>query len=262
MTLARSFASLLVLAAALSACGSAGDDAEVDLAADSSEGTSSSTSLLALGTDVANPTAPAATPEAMAATALANSGAVLMPAGCAVGRVQGASVTWTLTSCTGPYGLVNANGTLVATYSARTPTGFTVRVTGDLTLNRARVQPDATAIVTVAGTSRTARVTVNGHGTGPRGVAYQNSGSYTATWDGSCLGLDGSVTTSGGGASGTVTFANYRRCRGRCPAAGGAVSLSGSGGASVRIAFSGGATATATGARGRTVTVPLYCVAE
>jgi hypothetical protein len=107
-------------------------------------------------------------------------------------------------------------------------------------------------------------VTVNGRGTGPRGVAYSNTGMYTATWDGSCLGLSGAVTTAGGGASGTLTFASFRRCRGVCPDSGGRITLAGSGGRTVTLAYNGSATATATvsGSTTRTYSIPLYCAAQ
>ena len=254
---------LFALTAALNAC-AVDDQADADLAADSSEGTSTTSSLLTLATDSADPSMTAATPAAMATTALTNAGRYLLPAGCATGSVAGATVTWSLRNCTGPYGLVNTSGTLVATYSDRTATGFTVRVTGDLTINRGRHQPDATAVITVAGASRTAAVTVNGRGTGPRGVAYSNTGMYTATWDGSCLGLSGAVTTAGGGASGTLTFASFRRCRGVCPDSGGRITLAGSGGRTVTLAYNGSATATATvrGSTTRTYSIPLYCAAQ
>jgi len=101
-------------------------------------------------------------------------------------------------------------------------------------------------------------VTVNGSGTGPRGTAYTTSGGYTSTWDGNGLGVHGAVTVTANGQSLTVTASNWSRCRGECPAAGGSVSITAPGG-SATIAYSGGPTATATGPRGRTATVALFC---
>lgn len=255
------YAISMILCAAMIGCGT-DDELESDLAADTSDGTATASSAISIATEAAGSLPAGVTPEAMAAAALTNSGQVLTPAGCAVGQVSGATITWTLTNCTGRHGLVNANGTLVATYSNRTATGFTVRVTGDLTLNRAHHLPDATAVVNTSGDTRRAQVTVNGHGTGPRGVAYQNSGSYTASWDGSCLSIDGSITCSGGGASGTLAFSGWRRCQGRCPDAGGRVSITGPDGNTATIAYNGTATAAATGARGRSYSIPLYCAAQ
>ena len=150
------------------------------------------------------------------------------------------------------------NGTLNLTFSERSATGWTVRSSGELTLNRAVHRPNATAVVSFAGGVRTARVTVNGSGTGPRGTAYTTAGSYTSTWDGTCLGVDGTVAVTANAQTLTVTVSNWRRCRGACPEAGGSLALSAPGGTAT-IAYSGGPTATVTGPRGRSGTLALFC---
>ncbi len=246
---------LPLLSLAVTACGADLDAEDYNAAADGMDGANVTSSVLAV---VSEPASAAMTAEAAAMASSQRASTFFQPAGCVVATPSGATVAYTFTNCTGPYGLVRVNGTVNATFSNRTATGWTVRVTGEVTMNRAVHRPDATSVVSFTGSTRTAMVTVNGSGTGPRGVAYANAGGYTTTWDGNCLGVNGAVTVTANGQSLTVTASNWRRCRGECPQAGGSVSISAPGG-SATIAYSGGATATATNARGRTATVALFC---
>jgi hypothetical protein len=241
----------------LSAVACGGDSSDTDDIATSSDAIEGTSDTQALVATVLDPVAAAPTPEAAATMAAAAASTYYQPAGCVVATTAGATATYQFTNCRGPYGLVNLNGSLTARYVSRSATGWTVQVTGSLQANSTTLRPDATATVSAVGASRTATVTVAGGGTGRRGVSYSNRGTYTATWDGTCFGISGSVTsTASTGAAATFTATGYRRCRGQCPDAGGVLSVSGEGGA-VTITYSGGATATVTGAR--TSTVRLFC---
>ncbi|MFO0626076.1 MAG: hypothetical protein U0325_10705 [Polyangiales bacterium] len=254
-TLGATAALMLVL----NACGGTvgDDDADVASGADTLEATAQTQALLSLTTDV---TSGAVGAEMAATVAAQNTGAVLQPAGCVQAQAVGAAVNYTFTNCTGPYGLVNVSGTLRATFSNVTPVSRTIVVTGELTANRITLRPNATAQVTFMGGTRLATVTVAGGGSTPRPSTFTNSGTYMSSWDGTCFGLSGRVTSTGsGGASVTVDVSSYRRCRGGCPDVGGRVTVSSARGASVTLQYNGGASATLTGSRGRSVNVALYC---
>lgn len=258
MTSLRSGTALLVCLAVTACNGDLAfdDDLDVGVGADSVEGTAQTQALLSVSSDAAM----GAIGAEMAATVAAqNSGTFFQPMGCLATQRNGATVVYTFTNCTGPYGLVNLNGTVNATFSNVTPTARTVTVTGEVRANRFTLRPNASAQITYMGTTRLATVTLMGGGTSPRGNTWTNAGTYMTSWNGTCLGLSGRVTSTANGASVTVDVSNYNRCRGGCPDAGGRVTVTSSRGASVSVSYSGGATATLTGTRGRSSTVALYC---
>lgn len=246
---------LPLVALTLVACGGDLDAEDYNAAADGLDSANVTSAVLAVTSE---PAAAAMSSDAAAMAASQRVAAGFLPAGCVVATPAGGTVAYTFTNCTGPYGLVRVSGTVTATFSDRTAAGWTLRTSGELTLNRAVHRPNATAVITFAGGTRTARVTVNGSGTGPRGTAYSTSGSYTTTWDGTCLGVDGAVAVTANAQTLTVTASNWRRCRGECPQAGGSVAVSAPGGTAT-IAYSGGATATVTGSRGRSASLALLC---
>lgn len=251
----RPILALALLSLSAVACGGdLADVEEINTSADAIEGTSD---IQALVTTAVDPVTAATTPEAAATMAVAAASTYYQPPGCVVATTTGVTATYQFTNCRGPYGLVNVNGSLTARYVSRSAMGWTVQVTGALQANSTTLRPDVTATVSSAGATRTATITVAGGGTGRRGVDYTNRGTYTATWDGTCFGINGSVTsTSSAAGAVTLTANNYRRCRGACPDAGGVLSVSGASGA-VTVTYSGGATAMVTGAR--TSTVRLFC---
>lgn len=244
---------------ALNACGTTigDDDADVATGADTLEATAQTQALLSMTNDVTN----GAVGAEMAATVAAqNTAAAFQPAGCVQSTAMGATVNYTFTNCTGAYGLVNVSGTLRATFSNVTPTGRTIAVTGELTANRITLRPNATAQVTFMGSDRFATVTLMGGGSTARPSTFTHSGTYMTSWDGTCLGLSGRVTSTGsGGGAVTVDVSSYRRCRTGCPVAGGRITVSSARGAAVSLQYNGGASATLTGSRGRSTNVTLYC---
>lgn len=247
--------------AAPAACGvGAGADSSSDIAADSSEISSQEVAFIqvssgGLGTDGAM------TPETMAQTAANQSGTFLQSASCVTATASGATVTYQFTDCTGPWGLVHVTGTAVATYSPAAG-GFNVAVTATgLRVNGATVDLNTTATVTGPAGARTAQVATQSHGTSARGLSFTRSGNYTASWDGTCLGLGGTFSTEVARASWTTTVTDFRVCRSECPQSG-TIAVTGSGGRTTTVAFSGGPSATVTGAAGRTTTVRLFCGAN
>jgi len=246
----------LVLTAALGACGDTLDNEAVDAASDALEGVGELHALVAL---VADPAGAMGTAEMAASASAAGASARLQPVRCVTTAVQGATVTLTMAGCFGPYGLANMDGTLQATFSDRSADGWSVALSGDVRLLRSRLRPDARARVRYVGGTRVAEVTATGSGTGPRGVSFANTGSYTSSWDGECYGLDGSMVSTADGAQVVMTVSAYRRCRGECPQAGGTLALSTARGETLRVVYRGGAVAEVTGPRGVTRMVELFC---
>lgn len=102
----------LVTALGLGACGDAvtfDDDADAQSGTDSVESTSTTQALLSMTADV---TAGSVGEQMAATNAAQNSGSFFQPAGCVVTQRAGATVAYTFTNCTGPYGLVNLNGAM------------------------------------------------------------------------------------------------------------------------------------------------------
>lgn len=241
------------------ACGgtSFDDDSDAARGADALDYTSQLQALLAATSDVVGGAVGA---EMAARVAAQNTGSAFQPSGCVVAQAMGASVEYTFTNCTGPYGLAAVSGTLRATFSNVTPTARTVALTGMLQANGLTLRPNASAQITYMGSTRLATVTLMGGGSTPRPSTFTNRGSYMSSWDGTCLGLSGRVSSaSSDGAEVSVELASYRRCRGGCPDAGGRVSVSSARGAAVTLSFNGGRSASVTGSRGRSVNVTLYC---
>ncbi|MSP58839.1 MAG: hypothetical protein EXR72_00590 [Myxococcales bacterium] len=198
-----------------------------------------------------------------AATAAAGfAGTYLLPPGCVKATAAGDKVTYEVTDCTGPYGMVHVSGTVTAVFSAVTASGATVAIAAsNLKANGATITVAATVTVTT-GLQKTLTVASQSNATGARGGTVTHRGTYTGTWDGACGTLTGTFQTSVAGnkaaASWGTTFAGYKRCKGMCPTAG-TIVLTGKLNSSVTVVFTGGATATYTGSGGQTGTIKLAC---
>lgn len=248
---------LTSLVTALIACSGADEPVDVTeylAALDGTEGTLVTTALLAL---VAEPAGPAQTADAVTAAISQRPPVDLQPAGCVRTGVEGPTVTYTFSECAGPYGLARMSGVIRATYFDRSVQGWTVQVLGEVTLGRALHRTNLTAVVSYAEPRRTAMVTVSGNGTGPHDTSYATSGGYTATWDASCVGFDGTLMVAAGRLRLAVTPNKWQRCGGACPATDASLAVVGPLGAST-ITASGGPTARGTGPRGA-ATLPLFC---
>ena len=251
---------LMSLALVAVGCGGTTDSAVAEDADESVSVTSTESALTtSLSDEVAQPAS--ATADQLAAGATVRVPKAFTPSSCVTAVQAGPKVTYTLVNCTGPYGLVNVSGTLVATYSRASTGGVQVLITGTgLKANKAVIDVNATVIATQAGSTRSASVTGTASGSGPRGISLSRDGQYTITYDSetSCATVNGSWKTDVGARSSTTTVSNYGRCKGACPTSGTIVHDTPRGGA-VTVTYSGGETASWTTSTGRSGTVNLLC---
>lgn len=257
----KTWSMLLVMSLAAVGCGR-GQDA--DAAEDADESAVVSSVESALTTEVSDE---AAQPMSATAEALATSSAMRIPnrfkpAGCAVATQMGNTVTYVLTNCTGPYGLVKVSGTLVAVYTRAANGGVNVVITGTgVKANNATVDINSTVVATQANGVKKADVTVNGNGTGPRGGAITRQGAYVVTFDTTteCITVDGTWTTGTGRLSASTVVAGYKRCKGTCPASGGTITHTAANNVVTTVTYDGSAVAKWATSGGRSGTVNLQC---
>lgn len=152
------------------------------------------------------------------------------PAGCVTATAAGATVTYVLSDCTGPYGLVHVTGTFDVQYSLHAGGGLDYHATGTgVSINGATMSMDSTGTYSVAGTTQTLTAQTSGRGTGPRGHSFMRTGVYTMSWDGttSCFALDGHWSTVGESMTVNSSVTGFRKCAVACPAAGGVLAAQG-----------------------------------
>jgi hypothetical protein len=251
---------IVLLASSLVACMNRGgtnvDSAES--AIDSSDSVGSESDLMTATVDGAEVTGILPATADQIAVRIAANVAGRWANGCAKVTQTGASLVITYTDCTGPRGLVHVSGELDV---AITVAGTTITAHGtssDMTINRANIVIDATAVYTVSGTTKTLTVATNGSGTGPRGNEIEHQGNYTITWDSAsqCRTIAGEWSTDLG-ARERSNDVSLSRCAGGCPT--GTVTHHFLAGASLTITFDGTATAAWSTSTGRTGTVALGC---
>ncbi|MDP1826003.1 MAG: hypothetical protein Q8L48_22250 [Archangium sp.] len=250
----------VVLSLSLLGCGRG---EELDSAEDADESavvTSSESALTSeLSDEVTQPMS--ATPENLASTAATRVGTRLKPAGCLTTTVNGATVTYVMVDCTGPYGLVKVSGTLTAVYSRGAGGAVQVVISGTgIKANSAVIDVNATVLATQVNGVKKADVVSNSSGTGPRGGSISREGTYTVTYDptAECVTVDGTWTTKAGVRTGTTVVSGYQRCKGTCPAAGGTI-VHTQGRFTVTMSYDGTAVANWETAAGRSGTVNLRC---
>lgn len=237
-------------------CGGALATSDSSTAADSADTADLTTSLSALTTDGVDMTA--ASDGAAATTAATRVKTLLQPSSCITVTTAVNVNTYTFAGCTGPYGLVSVNGTLTATYTKAGNAITVVLASQNLTANGAKLTLQATSVVSGTGTSRTATVNSSSSATTARGGQVAHTGSYTASWDGSCVSLDGAFTTRVGLISWATVVAGYKRCQNSCPQSG-TVSISANNGSATVVNFNGSASATYTTSDGKVGSFMLGC---
>lgn len=176
-------------------------------------------------------------------------------------------VKYTLSGCTGPWGLVKITGVVDVTY-ASVDGGLSLDVTASgIQFNaeqphHASADLHATATVTADGSAR--EMTWNATLTGT--TARSNAFSRTANWDtkwrvgGTCISLDGSAEGTVDDRTLKTEVDNYQRCLGSCPAAGGKITIeSEKDGEQVSLLFDGANEATFTGVNGQQTKITLAC---
>ncbi len=196
--------------------------------------------------------------------AAANDGATITslftPAGCATQTTKLNVVTYTFDKCTGPYGLLRLDGTLTVQFTPSSTSTVQIQLAATgLKISTVSVDLMASAEIIVGVTQNSASVTSSSSATNARGDSATHSGSYTAGWDGTCLTLDGTFSTTIGTVSWATEIANFRQCSGMCPDAGGSVVVTGDQGGSVTVHYTDGGSAEVTGSAGTRGMIPLAC---
>jgi hypothetical protein len=252
---------LLLAAFLFTACGR-GQEQEADAAEDADESATVTFAEAALTTELSDEVAQplSATGEALAQSAATRVLSRMTPAGCVVASQQGATVTYVLTNCTGPWGLVKVSGTLTAVYSRGQGGAVQVVITGNgMKANDATFDVNATITASQAAGVKRAEVTSASKGTGPRGAPIERQGNYTVTWNAAtgCLTLEGTWETKVGQRSWTTTVTSFKKCAGACPAAGGSIVVSAAR-LTVTLTYDGTSTAAWT-ANNRSGNLKLLC---
>lgn len=195
-----------------------------------------------------------------------NPGKWFQPAGCITTTLAANVATHVFKDCTGPYGLVNFNGTVTSTYTRANGTLTVTHEANGMKANGAAISGKRTVVYSKSGSVVTKHRTGSWSGTTKNGKAFSHEADFTVTWDAAtkCITRDGTAQTSIAAREHSRTVSGFKRCglgNQGCPESGkitlartrGAVS------ASVTIEFLGGRDFTITGPNGRTVTRQLVC---
>lgn len=254
-------AALLALPACVvnSAEDSSEDAAFADEAADSVDIGEGESALLVASTDAVRASMTAEEAAAAAAGAVDQR---FSPAGCAVAEVQGTTVLYTLSGCTGPFGVASIDGSVQVTFSVAAD-GLHATIAGSgVSARGATLELDADALYTESGTAKSLTVNTAGTATGPRGRQVERNGSYTVSWDAAaqCVSLDGSWSTEAGARTWSTEVSGLQRCADQCPAGGGRIEHTGGvRGVTITIEFDGSDAASWSSSRGRSGTIDLLC---
>lgn len=247
------WSSLIALCVSLCGCAAAG----ARFAEEASDSMDSVTAEAALVVASMDGMSASVTPEEAANANAANAGA-FWSEGCFTFLVDGASVEYTLTDCTGPLGLVGVSGQVTITYRDEGSSfGFDITTT-NLTVGEASIEYSVSA--EVATDVRNVTVSTTAQVTGRRGHTVGYSGTYDLRWNGSseCAGIDGSWTATVGANSYTLSVSGWQRCGRRCPVDGGSISYVGPN-ASIIVSYDGSSEASWTSGAGGSGTVNLFC---
>ena len=200
--------------------------------------------------------------EQAAVSAAASAKTAWQPSGCVTASASGATVTYTLNDCTGPFGLVHVTGTVVVQYSLAADGIHAHATANGLMVNGASIDIDALAVFSMNNGTKRLAVTTTGAGTGPFGNAITRSGNYvvTRTAATSCFGLDGSWATTVADHQWSTRVTALSKCGAQCPAAGGSISHHGGlSNVTITVDFDGSATADWSTSNGYSGTINLLC---
>lgn len=241
------------------------DDSE---AADEDETMESGVEEPLSGADPSDPGAPAdGTDDAeLLGKVKTNPGKWFKPAGCITTTLASNVATHVFAGCTGPYGLVDFNGTVTSTY---------VRANGALTVtheatgfkaNGAAVSGKRVVVYSKSGSVITKHRTGSWTGTTKKGKAFAHDADFTSTWDSAtkCVTRDGSAQTTIAARELSRSVTGYKRCgigSLGCPESGTIVleRTKGDNTASVTLKFLGGRDYSVTGPKGGTFNRKLLC---
>lgn len=188
--------------------------------------------------------------------------AIYFPRGClgVTSDEAAKTVTYDFKDCAGPNGIFRINGVITATYETG-PDKLVLHLVGtDLRINRAIVDWSATAAIAANGPARSMRWRGSLSGTTARGKTFSRTNEKLVTWrfGERCFGVSGVSEGKVRGRYLRTEIADYRRCQGACPEAGGRISISNDANVKVEIVFDGSNRATFTGPKG-TTTFALAC---
>jgi hypothetical protein len=146
------------------------------------------------------------------------------PAGCATKTRDGNIVTWKLDKCTGPFGKVVLEGSLVATFSKTTANDLHVDVVASegTTGNGHALTYAAQVDVRFDGTQRVVAYHGSSSGTTKRDKPFSRHTDVTIAFDSAthCGQIDGVSKGSIGHYDVNVTIEGVKACRDACPAGG------------------------------------------
>ncbi len=164
------------------------------------------------------------------------------------------TVTYTFNGCAGPNGIFKITGTIVATY-ATAPGKLTLNLVGnDLLVNRANVDWTATAEITNSGADRSMHWKGALSGATARGKTFSRTNEKTVSWrfGERCFSVSGVSEGNVRDRYLRSEIADFRRCQGACPEAGGRITISNEKKLKVEILFDGTNRATYTSPKGTT----------
>ena len=190
--------------------------------------------------------------------------AIYLPRGCltVTSDTTAKMVTYVFDSCRGPNGILKITGTIAAKYVA-TVGKLTLDITGtSLTVNRASIDYSAHSEITTDGAMRTMVWTATLTGTTARGRDFSRNDSKTLTWTvgGKCFSVAGVADGDVKDRYVKTEIANFSRCAGACPEAGGSITITNDKEkVKVQILYDGTSTATYSTSTGTTSSFPLAC---
>jgi len=258
------FVLLLALALLHTSCGAVSqalgiEDPAGRQAVDSVELSSFESALLATSVDAADLTK---TVNEIADDAALAGNTIFQPSGCAIVNANGATVTYQLTNCTGPYGLNSATGQAIAVYTLSGDT-LNVNLTAtNLSVENSTLSINSNATYSVTGTEKNLVVQTSGVGTGANGTVVTRAGQYTADWETAtgCMRLNGAWTNTIGEEAWGTNVTNYEKCGLGCPKSGGNIIVAGTSGTTVTVEFNGTSAANVLSNEGNIFgTVSLEC---
>lgn len=173
------------------------------------------------------------------------------------------TVTYTFSNCAGPNGIFRIRGTIVTTYEVLPGKLVLNLVANALEVNKATVDWSARAEITATGPAREMRWKAQLTGTTARGKPFSRTNEKLVSWrfGERCFGVSGVSEGEVRGRYLRVEIADFRRCQGSCPEAGGRITITNADGkVKVEILYDGSNRATLTSPRGST-TFGLACTA-
>lgn len=241
------------------------DGTEAD---DADEGMESGVEEPLSGADPTDPGTPAegADDEALFAKIKTNPGKFFQPAGCITTTLVANVATHVFKDCSGPYGLVNFNGTVTSTYVRGSGTLTITHEANGFKANGAAISGKRVVTYSKSGSVVTKHRTGSWSGTTKKGKAFTHEADFTVTWDAAakCITRDGSAQTTIAARTVSHSIDGFKRCgigNLGCPESG-KITLErtrGDRSVSVSIEFLGGRDYTVTGPNGRTVRRQLVC---